>query len=133
MNHVHLSQATVGLWVDSVAPGADYALRLRNSIVTKAESIGILSQSGHIVGYNNLFSDCGQACGHFALGGDANAPLDVCQLRFRIWGHSAIPDTLLERLVRSRRRFLANQAIFWQQRVAQLHCLRQQRWIDRFQ
>ena len=28
MNHVHLSQATVGLWVDSVAPGADYALNL---------------------------------------------------------------------------------------------------------
>ena len=77
MNHVHLSQATVGLWVDSVAPGADYALRLRNSIVTKAESIGILSQSGHIVGYNNLFSDCGQACGYFALGGDVQMHLST--------------------------------------------------------
>lgn len=77
MNHVHLSQATVGLWVDSVAPGADYALRLRNSIVTKAESIGILSQSGDIVGYNNLFSDCGQACGYFALGGDVQMHLST--------------------------------------------------------
>ena len=70
MDFVELSQATVGLWVDSVGEGADYALRLRNSIVTQSESIGLLSQAGHIVGYNNLISNCGQACGYFALGGN---------------------------------------------------------------
>jgi hypothetical protein len=70
MDFVELSQATVGLWVDSVGAGADYALRLRNSVVTQAESIGILSQGGHILGYNNLISNCGQACGYFALGGN---------------------------------------------------------------
>lgn len=69
MEHVVLSQATVGLWVDSVGVGADYALDMRNSVITQAESIGLLSQSGHIRGFNNLFSNCGQACGYFALGG----------------------------------------------------------------
>lgn len=69
-NHVRLSEATVGLWVDSVAEGSQYALRIRNSIVSNAQSIGLLSQSGHIRGYNNLISNCGQACGYFALGGD---------------------------------------------------------------
>ncbi len=69
MEHVVLSQATVGLWVDSVGVGAEYALDIRNSVVTQAESIGLLSQSGHIRGFNNLFSNCGQACGYFSLGG----------------------------------------------------------------
>ena len=69
MEHVILSQATVGLWVDSVGLGAEYALDIRNSVVTQAESIGLLSQGGHIQGFNNLFSNCGQACGYFALGG----------------------------------------------------------------
>lgn len=68
-NHVELSDATVGVWVDSVGFGADYSLRLRNSIITNAESMGLLSQGGHIMGYNNLISNCGQACGYFALGG----------------------------------------------------------------
>ena len=77
LDHVHLAQATVGLWVDSVAAGAEYALKITNSTVTLAESIGILSQSGHIVGYNNLFSDCGQACGYFALGGDIQMHLST--------------------------------------------------------
>jgi len=69
-NHVVLSDATVGLWVDSVGFGADYSLQLRNSVITNAESIGLLSQGGHILGYNNLISNCGQACGYFALGGN---------------------------------------------------------------
>jgi len=69
LDHVILSQATVGLWVDSVGLGAEYALDIRNSVVTQAESIGLLSQGGHIQGFNNLFSNCGQACGYFALGG----------------------------------------------------------------
>ena len=76
-NHVTLSQATVGLWVDSVGTGAGYALDIRNSVVTQAESIGLLSQSGHIVGFNNLFSNCGQACGYFALGGNIQMHLST--------------------------------------------------------
>ena len=68
-NHIELKDATVGLWVDSIGSGAEYSLSLRNSIISNAESIGLLSQGGHIVGYNNLISNCGQACGYFALGG----------------------------------------------------------------
>ena len=77
MNHVVLSHATVGLWVDSVGTGAEYALNIRNSVVTMAESIGLLSQSGNIQGYNNLFSNCGQSCGYFALGGDIQMHLST--------------------------------------------------------
>ena len=65
-----VSDATVGLWVDSVGFGADYSLQLRNSVITNSESIGLLSQGGYILGYNNLISNCGQACGYFALGGN---------------------------------------------------------------
>ena len=77
LDHVQLSQATVGIWVDSVATGADYALSLTNSSITLAESIGLLSQGGHILGYNNLFANCGQACGYFALGGDIQMHLST--------------------------------------------------------
>lgn len=77
LDHVQLSQATVGIWVDSVATGAAYALSLTNSSVTLAESIGLLSQGGHIIGYNNLLANCGQACGYFALGGDVQMHLST--------------------------------------------------------
>lgn len=77
LNHVILSDATVGVWVDSIGSGADYSLRLRNSVVTNAESIGLLSQGGHIIGYNNLISNCGQACGYFALGGNIQLHLST--------------------------------------------------------
>ena len=70
LDHVEILNATVGLWVDSVGTGATRALTLTNSVIDNAESIGLLSQSGSIAGYNNLVSNCGQACGYFALGGD---------------------------------------------------------------
>ena len=75
LQHVTLSEATVGVWVDSIGPGAEFALNLENSIITQAESIGLLSQSGHIRGFNNLISNCGQACGYFALGGNVQLHL----------------------------------------------------------
>ena len=77
LNCVDLSQATVGVWVDSVAIDASYALKLTNSVISRAESIGLLSQSGHIQGFNNLFADCGQACGYFALGGNIQMHLST--------------------------------------------------------
>lgn len=77
LDHVQLSQATVGLWVDSVGVGAEYALDIRNSVITQTESIGLLSQAGHIRGFNNLISNCGQACGYFALGGNIQMHLST--------------------------------------------------------
>ncbi len=77
MDHVILKESTVGVWVDSVAAGAAYALRITNSQISFAESIGLLSQSGWIRGFNNLFSDCGQACGYFAYGGDIQLHLST--------------------------------------------------------
>ena len=77
LDHVDLRQATVGVWVDSVGTDADYALRLTNSVLSNMESIGLLSQSGHIEGYNNLISNCGQACGYFALGGNIQMHLST--------------------------------------------------------
>lgn len=77
LDHVMLKEATVGIWVDSVAVDADYALSITNTQVSYAESIGLLSQSGFIRGYNNLFSDCGQACGYFSLGGDIQMHLST--------------------------------------------------------
>ena len=69
-NHVEIKDATIGLWVDTIGTGASHSVRIRNSIIRNAESIGLLSQGGHILGYNNLIANCGQACGYFALGGD---------------------------------------------------------------
>ena len=77
LDHVDLRQATVGVWVDSVGTDADHALRLTNSVLSNMESIGLLSQSGHIEGYNNLISNCGQACGYFALGGNIQLHLST--------------------------------------------------------
>lgn len=70
LDHVEIHDATVALWVDSVGASSDVALTLSNTLIRNAESIGILSQSGHIQGFNNLITNCGQACGYFALGGD---------------------------------------------------------------
>ncbi|MDA0729012.1 MAG: hypothetical protein O3B70_00315 [Bacteroidetes bacterium] len=70
LDHVEIHDATVALWVDSVGTSSEVALTLSNSLIRNAESIGILSQSGHIKGFNNLIINCGQACGYFALGGD---------------------------------------------------------------
>ena len=99
LQHVTLSDATVGVWVDSIGPGAEYALKLENSIITQAESIGLLSQSGHIRGFNNLISNCGQACGT-RIGRQCPAPFTTLQLSLRWWTLRQFP-TLSERLVRS--------------------------------
>lgn len=77
LDHVDLQQATVGVWVDSVGTDAEFALRITNSVLSNMESIGLLSQSGHIEGYNNLISNCGQACGYFALGGNIQMHLST--------------------------------------------------------
>ena len=76
-DHIDLRQATVGVWVDSVGTDAEYALQLTNSVLSNMESIGLLSQSGHIEGFNNLISNCGQACGYFALGGNLQIHLST--------------------------------------------------------
>lgn len=70
INHAVFKNGTVGLWVDSVATGAEYALKIANSEITNMSSIGLLSQGGFIHGLNNLFTDCGEACGAFTLGGE---------------------------------------------------------------
>ena len=70
VNHAIVKNGTVGFWVDSVATGADYALNVTNSEITNMTAIGLVSQGGHIKGVNNLFTDCGEACGAFSLGGD---------------------------------------------------------------
>lgn len=77
MDHVEIKEATIGLWVDSIGNGAESALNIRNSIITNAESIGLLSQGGFIRGHNNLVSNCGQACGYFAFGGNVQMHLST--------------------------------------------------------
>jgi hypothetical protein len=70
VNHAIIKNGTAGIWVDSVATGADYALNITNTEINNMTAIGIVSQGGHIKGVNNLFADCGEACGAFSLGGD---------------------------------------------------------------
>jgi len=70
INHAVFKNGTVGVWVDSIATGADYALKIANTEITNMSSIGLLSQGGFIRGVNNLFTDCGEACGAFTLGGE---------------------------------------------------------------
>ena len=70
VNHTIFKNGTAGIWVDSVAVGADYALNITNTEITNMSTIGIVSQGGHIRGLNNLFTDCGEACGAFTLGGE---------------------------------------------------------------
>ena len=70
VNHAIIKNGTTGFWVDSVADGADYALNITNTEISNMTTIGMVSQGGHIKGVNNLFTDCGEACGAFSLGGD---------------------------------------------------------------
>ena len=70
INHAVIKNANVGIWVDSLGQGAEYALKLTNSKIYNMSSVGLLSQGGYIRGVNNLFADCGEACGAFTLGGE---------------------------------------------------------------
>ncbi len=70
INHAIFKNGTIGLWVDSVATGSEYALNIVNTEVSNMSAVGILSQGGYIKGVNNLFTDCGETCGAFTLGGE---------------------------------------------------------------
>lgn len=70
VNHSVFKNGTVGLWVDSLASGADYALKITNTEVSNMSAIGMVSQGGYIQGVNNLVYDCGEACASFSLGGE---------------------------------------------------------------
>ena len=69
INHAVFKNGTVGLWVDSVAVGSNFALNISNTEISNMSSVGLLSQGGFIRGVNNLFTDCGETCGAFTLGG----------------------------------------------------------------
>ena len=69
INHAVFKNGNIGLWVDSVGVGADFALEISNSEISNMSAVGLLSQGGYIRGVNNLFIDCGQTCGAFTLGG----------------------------------------------------------------
>ncbi len=69
INHAIIKNANVGIWVDSIGQGAEYALQLSNTKIYNMSSVGLLSQGGYINGVNNLIADCGEACGAFTLGG----------------------------------------------------------------
>ena len=69
INHAIIKNANVGIWVDSLDQGAEYALKLSNTKIYNMSSVGLLSQGGYINGVNNLIADCGEACGAFTLGG----------------------------------------------------------------
>ena len=70
LNHTILKNGTIGMWVDSVGTGADYALKMTNTEISNMSAVGLLSQGGYIQGVNNLIADCGEACGAFTLGGE---------------------------------------------------------------
>ena len=69
IDHAVFKNGTIGLWVDSVATGSTNSLNISNTEITNMSAIGLLSQGGHIKGVNNLFTDCGEACGAFTIGG----------------------------------------------------------------
>ncbi len=69
INHAIIKNAGIGIWVDSLGQGAEYALTLSNTQISNMSSIGLLSQGGYIQGINNLIADCGETCGAFTLGG----------------------------------------------------------------
>ena len=69
INHAVFKNGTIGIWVDSVATGSNYALNITNTEITNMTAVGLLSQGGHIRGVNNLLTDCGEACGAFTIGG----------------------------------------------------------------
>lgn len=69
IDHAVFKNGTIGLWVDSVATGSTNSLYISNTEITNMSAIGLLSQGGHIKGVNNLFTDCGEACGAFTIGG----------------------------------------------------------------
>ena len=48
INHAIFKNGTIGLWVDSVASGSDYALNIVNTEVSNMSAVGILSQGGYI-------------------------------------------------------------------------------------
>ena len=127
LDHVDLRQATVGVWVDSVGTDADYALRLTNSVLSNMESIGLLSQSGHIEDTTTSFPT---AVKHAATSPWAATSKCICRRlptsAPREWAPS-IPHRLRQRLVRSGQRERSSEALCRRRRIQELHRRGQQR------
>jgi hypothetical protein len=76
IDYAIIENGIIGLHVDTVGSATENALTLTNTKIRNMSAIGIFAKRSRISGYNNLITNCGQACGAFTLGGEYN--MDYC-------------------------------------------------------
>ncbi|MFZ6051244.1 hypothetical protein [Halocola ammonii] len=76
VNYAIIENGIIGLHVDTVGSATENALTLTNTKIRNMSAIGLFAKRSRISGYNNLITNCGQACGAFTLGGEYK--MDYC-------------------------------------------------------
>lgn len=70
INYAEIRNGIIGIQVDTMATPGVPALTLSNTKIYNMSAIGLYSQGGGILGYNDLVADCGQACAALTIGGE---------------------------------------------------------------
>lgn len=68
INNSIIRNGTIGIHVDSVA-SSEPTLEVNNTIIDNMSDIGILAQGSHVLGKNNLITDCGRYSVVLNIGG----------------------------------------------------------------
>lgn len=69
IDYAILRNGTIGIQVDTLKTQGDDPIRITNTKINNMSGIGMLGRGANMSGYNNLVTNCGQACGAFTLGG----------------------------------------------------------------
>ena len=69
IDHAIIKNGIIGIQCDTTGTSTGESLRINNTVVTNMSAIGIYTQGAHVSGSNCLFSNCGQNCAAFSIGG----------------------------------------------------------------
>jgi len=70
INYAIIKNGGIGIQVDTLGTIGQDALVLTNTIIDNMSGYGLLAQGAKISGFNNLISNCGQACVALTVGGE---------------------------------------------------------------
>jgi hypothetical protein len=68
-NYAIIKDATVGIQSDTLGSSSEPTLRISNSIIDNASTIGLYGNGSHVEGFNNLVSNCGEYAVVLNIGG----------------------------------------------------------------
>jgi len=70
INYAIIKNAGVGIWVDTLGTQGQDALTLTNTRIDNMVAHGLMAQGAKISGFNNLITNCGEACMALTIGGE---------------------------------------------------------------